>query len=214
MYAPLVSDVLKETGQEAILVHLNGCVPMPDINISRECLVEAAKNVTAVEALPHVRLVILATTWKLTDPMVTPSGKVLRSEVPSVFSASLDRLIDRFEKDGKSVVLIGPIAYPNYDVASIVGRQLAYGHPVEEPLFRPEGEYRAEYGDILSHFASRKDIIFIRPDEVQCVDGKCDFFRDGTPLFADSDHLSQASLNVFRPVIEPALLRSVRNSLN
>lgn len=213
MYAPLVSDVLKGADQAAILAHLNGCVPMTDLNISQACLEQAKKNIAAVEALPHIRLVILATTWKLNEPMVTSSGAVVSTDIPNLFTASLDRLIDRFQHDGKSVVLIGPIAYPNYDLASIVGRQLAYSHSIKEPLYRPRVDFLAEYGKILSHFASRNDIAFIRPDEIQCLGGRCDFFRDGVPLFADSDHLSQVSLNVFRPAIEPALSRSVKRSL-
>jgi peptidoglycan/LPS O-acetylase OafA/YrhL len=210
MYAPLVSDILKKKKQGAILAHLNGCLPMPDLNISRSCLEEAAKNVEAVESLPHVRLIILGTTWNLTDSMISPSGAVRGAEVPLAFSASLDRLIDRFQHDGKAVVLIGPIAYPNYDSASVVGRQMAFGRPINEPLSRPVDEYLAEYGEVLTHFTSRRDITFIRPDRIQCVDGKCDFFRNGVPLFADSDHLAQVSLDIFRPAFESALLNSLQ----
>jgi peptidoglycan/LPS O-acetylase OafA/YrhL len=210
MYAPLIADILKQTHQGAVLAHMNSCMPMPDLNLSDNCLEQAAKNLTAVEALPRVRVVILATTWFLDLPLYTHSGVVPRDEASSVFSSSLDRLIERLQREGKSVVLVGPLAVPGYDSASVVGRKMAYGHPVTEPLFRPETEYRAEYGNILSHFSSRRDIVFIRPDQIQCANGKCDFFRDGVPLFADDTHLAQASLYLFRPEFESAILPTLQ----
>jgi hypothetical protein len=205
MYAPLIANYLQESGQGAVLAHLNNCLPTPDINISTACMSQAADNVSAVRTLPRVRVVILATTWPLTDTLYTASGVVPKSEASSLLSNSLDRLIDLFLRDGKSVVLIGPLAVPDYDAASVVGREMAYGRKVTEPLFRPEDTYVAEYGEILAHFSARPDITFIRPDRVQCVQGRCDFFRDNVPLFADSNHLAQSSLYLFRPVFGPAI---------
>jgi hypothetical protein len=63
-------------------------------------------------------------------------------------------------------------------------------------------------GDIIAHYASRDDMIFIRPDRIQCQMGRCEYFRDGEALFADDNHIAIAALPLFRPVFEPALQKA------
>jgi hypothetical protein len=103
------------------------------------------------------------------------------------------------------VVLVGPLAMPESDTASIVARQIAFRHKIDEPLFLPESTFMAKESNIIEHYASRDDIIFIRPDRIQCRLDRCDYFRDGASLFADDNHLAEASLPLFRPVFEPGL---------
>ena len=103
------------------------------------------------------------------------------------------------------MVLVGPLATPQRDISSILSRQMAFNRRIDEPLFEPESKFMAEKGDIIAHYASRQDIVFIRPDRVQCNLGKCDYFQDGTALFADDSHVAQAALPLFRPIFEPAL---------
>jgi hypothetical protein len=84
-------------------------------------------------------------------------------------------------------------------------RDLAFGHRIVEPMFLPESTFMAQQGDIIAHYASRDDIIFIRPDRIQCKQDRCDYFRDGASLFADSSHIAESALPLFRPVFEPGL---------
>jgi hypothetical protein len=102
-------------------------------------------------------------------------------------------------------VLVGPISPPEWEAASVIGRELAFGHKTIDPLFFPEAAFLAKQGDALEHFASRNDIIFIRPDRIQCKLGRCDYFRDGASLFADTSHIANPALPLFRPAFEPAL---------
>ena len=90
------------------------------------------------------------------------------------------------------MVLVGPLATPETDVASVVARQMAFRQRVDEPTFLPESYFMAKEGTVLQHFAARKDIAFIRPDLVQCRSDRCDYFRDGESLFADDSHLARA----------------------
>ncbi len=204
MYAPLVADILRANHQTGLLVPLNGCLPMPDYNKSW-CMGLAANNLSAVEGLPRVRVVILAMTWVREETMYTPAGPVSKENTAKFLFASLDRLIQELEQRGKTVVLVGPIAPPGWDSASIVARELAFHHRVAEPLFTPESSFLALQGDVIAHYASRDDMIFIRPDRIQCQMGSCDYFRDGESLFADSTHYTVAALPLFRPVFEPAI---------
>ncbi len=202
MYAPLVTDILRANHRTGILVPLNGCLPMPDFNRSTECMTLAAKNLDAIEALPHVRIVILAMTWDFHPRMVTPSGQVSQSAFSMTLTQSLDHLIQNLKQRGKTVVLVGPISPPGWESASIVARQLAFGHRVDEPLFLPQSTFMAQQGDVIAHYASRNDILFIRPDLIQCQRNQCDYFHDGASIFADSSHIAESALPLFRPAFE------------
>lgn len=206
MYAPLVADILQANNQTGVLVPLNRCKPMPDLNLSSECMASAAENLHAIESLPAIRLVIIAMSWD--PPKITPTGIVPQGRETQFLIDSLDRLIADYKLHGKTVVLVGPLETPDSDTASIVARQMAFQHKIEEPLFAPESAFLAKEGDIIEHYASRDDIIFIRPDIIQCTLGRCDYFRDGASLFADDSHLAESALPFFRPVFEPGLKRA------
>jgi peptidoglycan/LPS O-acetylase OafA/YrhL len=203
MYAPLVSDILRVNNERGILVPLNSCRPMPDLNLSSECMALAAKNLNAIEGLPGIHVVIIAMSWD--PPRYTPTGEVPEGSGSKFLIESLDRLIAALQQRGKTVVLVGPLAMPESDTASIVARQIAFRHKIDEPLFLPESTFMAKESNIIEHYASRDDIIFIRPDRIQCRLDRCDYFRDGASLFADDNHLAEASLPLFRPVFEPGL---------
>jgi peptidoglycan/LPS O-acetylase OafA/YrhL len=205
MYAPLVTGFLQANHQEGILVPLNRCLPMPDYNISPSCMASAAENLSAVEALPRIRIVILSMTWEHPGQMYTSTGLTTSGSKSKYLFESLDRLIQNLQQSGKTVVLVGPVKPPTWDAASVVARDMAFGHKITEPMFLPESTFLAEQGDVLAHYASRNDIIFIRPDRIQCKEGRCDFFRDGSALFADSSHIAEGALPLFRPVFDPGL---------
>jgi hypothetical protein len=203
MYAPLVSDILQVNHERGILVPLNSCRPMPDLNVSAKCMVLAAMDLHAIDATKGIRIVILSMSWD--PPAYTPAGAVPKGRETEFLIASLDRLIDDLKQHGKTVVLVGPVATPESETASIVARQMAFHHRVDEPLFVTEPTFMAKEGEILAHYSDRNDILFIRPDRIQCEMGKCDYIRDGASIFADTNHVAQAALPLFRPVFEPAL---------
>jgi peptidoglycan/LPS O-acetylase OafA/YrhL len=203
MWAPIVEDFVRGNHQLGILVPLPGCRPMPDLNDSPSCMVSAAKNVVAVDGLPKVRLVILAMTWS--PVRFTPTGTVPKGQETKYLIESLDRLIAHFKQEGKTVALIGPVATPGSDTASLVARQMAFHSKVDEPLFLPESAFIAKEGEVIAHYSKRDDIVFIRPDTVQCEEGKCDYIRDGISFFADDTHVASSALPEFRPAFEPGL---------
>ena len=139
MYAPLVIDILGVSKQTGILVPANGCLPLTTLNVDPGCIYIAAKNLSAVEGLPKIQVVILGLTWELGRPLYTWTGLLPTDRNSEAFEASLDRLIDTLERRGKTVVLIGPIATPGWDTASIIGRKLAFGRKITEPLFCRNG---------------------------------------------------------------------------
>ncbi|UWZ86143.1 acyltransferase family protein [Occallatibacter riparius] len=211
MYAPLVTEILRKEHKVGIMVPLTPCLPMPDFNLSQACSTAAAKNLRAVESLSRVQTVIIGMTWDRSaePPFLEVADPDLQARH---FRESLDRVIDGLEKSGKSVILVGPIATPRYQVASVVARQLAFAHKLTAPLYWPADDFINRYQKVFTHYSSKKDIVFIRPDEIQCQNGKCDFFRDGMPLFADDNHVTQDALPLFRPAFEPVLTQIFEES--
>jgi len=211
MWAPIVADFVKDNNERGLLVPLNSCKPMPDLNLSTECMNSAARNVKAVDSLPHVRIVILAMSWDLPN-LTTPTGPVPKGQETKYLIESLDRLIDHFKQQGKTVVLVGPVATPDSDTASIVARDMSFHHKVNEPLFAPQSAFMAKEGEVLAHYAQRDDIVFIRPDLIQCERGRCDYIRDGISFFADDNHVAQGALPVFSPAFGPGLKEALARS--
>ncbi len=195
MYAPVIGDIVSGLSQRALLVPMNGCTPTVEFNISSECRQLADRNIEAIANLKRARVVVLATTWEI-------AGERQDSMVKA-----LDRTIDRLAAANKKVVLVGPIAAPNWNVASIASRQLAFGRGFDRPLYQLQSKFQAEFSEAIAHFERRQDIEFVRADRVQCRSDRCDYVIDGKSLFADGSHIAMPELSRFRHIFEAALKR-------
>lgn len=198
MYAPVLRSVIRDLSLNGLLVPATGCLPTYDVNISPACIELANRNIDGVIKLKRARIVVLGTTWGGLDP---ESGKAMMD--------GLDRTINRLVSAGKKVVLIGPIASPGWDVASITSRSLAFSRPVKYPLYGLQQDFQSKYSSIIAYFEQRKDLVFVRPDLVQCRSGHCDYVIDGHSLFADDNHLAAAELSLFRPIFEIAVKQAL-----
>jgi peptidoglycan/LPS O-acetylase OafA/YrhL len=206
MYAPLWASILAGRGQSGLLVPANGCLPTVQANISRACIDIAAKNLAEVSALPRAGLVILGLNWRRPEgELIDADGRAVDDGDNRVFVRALDDLIDRLQRTGKQVLLIGPIAEPGWDVASTLSRQLAFGRAVNHPQSLPAAEFESRFGSSIRHFEERHDIGFARPDRAQCDAERCYYVLDGRALFADSNHIAVAELPRFRALFEAAL---------
>lgn len=209
MYAPVWTSILAERGMQGLLVPVNGCLPTIQANISRECLGIARKNLDEISRLARVKTVIIGLKWDhLQGPLEEPGGNVPDDTDKSALVSALDDLIDRIRGAGKQVILVGPIAEPGWNIASILSRQLAYGHLPDRPDYLPLAQFTERLGPAIAHFSARGDIVFVRPDQVQCPKDRCKFILDGRSLFSDGDHIARAELPRFRPLFEAALTAS------
>ena len=156
--------------------------------------------------LSRARIVVLGLTWWYdADELVDSKGHILDNHGDRALSAALDDLVVQLQNSGKKVILIGPIAPPNWSVASTISRQLAFGHPIDRPTFLPVSDFMQRFGPVLRHFEARSDIGLARPDRVQCHNERCDYLLDGRSLFADDKHLAVAELPRFRLLFEATL---------
>lgn len=196
MYAPVFQNIIHDLSLNGLLVPATGCLPTYDFNVSSACIELANRNIDGVIKLKRARVVVLGTTWNELE-----SSKIMVN--------GLDRTINRLILAGKQVVLIGPIATPKWDVASITGRNLAFGRPTKRPLYASLQDFQSEYANVIAHFEQRNDLVFVRPDLVQCSNGRCDYVINGHSLFADDNHLAAAELSLFRPIFETAMKRAL-----
>lgn len=203
MYTPLVREILHDEALAGLLVPENGCLPTYGVNISPACAALTDRNIDAIARLERARAVLIGTTWGAFAPRSERPGRTMPSSTELL--AGLDRTIARLTASGKKVVLIGPVATPGWEVASVAGRSLAFGRPVERPLYESEQAFSARHAPVFAHFGQRNDVTLIRPDQAQCRNGRCDYVIDGRPLFADSHHLSQTELGIFHPAFKTAM---------
>jgi hypothetical protein len=206
MYAPLWTSILAAHGQAGLLVPVNGCLPTVQVNISRECMEVARANLAGISTLARARTVIIGLTWQQPPhELIDAVGRTADDTDNRALISALDDLIEDLHRAGKQVVLIGPIAEPGWNVASILSRQLAFGHRVDRPISVPAADFQRNFGPAIQHFDARGDIGFARPDKVQCPDDRCYYLLDGRSLFSDSNHIASAELHRFRAVFESAL---------
>ncbi|MBK8396346.1 MAG: acyltransferase [Leptospiraceae bacterium] len=209
MYAPLFREIFRSHSLFGLLVPANGCLPTYDININSECTQLANRNIDGVIKLDKTRVVVLSTTWDSFIAKVKTSATNASSA--QMMIDGLDKTINRIIRSGKKVILIGPIVTPGWDVASITGRNLAFGRSTELPLYTSMQDFQDKYSSVIAHFENRNDIVFVRPDEVQCSSGRCDYVIDGHSLFSDDNHLAIAELWRFQKIFEKALTVILHN---
>jgi peptidoglycan/LPS O-acetylase OafA/YrhL len=206
MYAPLWASLLAERGLTGLLVPLNACLPTVQVNLTVQCLNAARENLDEVAKLRRAGTVILGLTWgHAANALVDGGGHTADNRGNAALVGALDDLIERLRSAGKRAVLIGPIPEPGWDVASILSRQLAFGHPIDRPLFMTTADFTRRFGSAIAHFETRADISFVRPDRALCSAERCNYLLGGRSLYSDGSHIAEGELKLFRPLFADAL---------
>jgi peptidoglycan/LPS O-acetylase OafA/YrhL len=159
MYLPAVSAVLRRTGQSGILVPANGCLPFTGFNTAASCATAFRANRQAIIATPAIRLVIIAASWEnMEKPLTYADGRpLMANDRWSMAEADLTETIRAFRAAGKKVALVSPIATPGFDLASVAGRNFAYGRGETIPLAMPRAEFDRRFGRIRGWMAARSE---------------------------------------------------------
>ncbi len=201
MYAPILRDQAETRGENLLMIPANGCAPLTGINIRPGCIAVAEANIEAAAKHPEADTVMIAFAWHIAEDLVDPSGEAPADPAQALI-AGLDRTIDTLRAEGKQVVVIGPIAVPDYELPSVVSRANAFGRDSPYPIERAESDFLTEFAPYLDHFRARGDIKLLEPHRAQCQDGVCRYMADGKSLFADKTHISRDGLEVFAPVFD------------
>lgn len=204
MYAPAWKSIFVQHHVHALLFPTNdGCLPTVQSNLSTDCIAEARRYLGAVLALRHVRTVIVGLTWWHSE-LIGPNGAVLDNADNRALVSAIDDLDKALARSGKQVILIGPILWPQWDVPTTLGRELAYGVPVQQKLYAPQHDFIARFASVLHHFRSQKNLVFVPAYEAQCRNGRCYYVLDGHSLYADNNHIALQEVWRFTPLFEAA----------
>lgn len=203
MYAPLISDVLESADVPGMLVPLNACLPMISVNLSANCVTQAKTNLKAIIALPAVDTVIVALDWPVWKLLVQADGTAVDKSPDAALAQAMLTYAEALSP--RKVIVVGPIAVPGFNVASVLGRQIRFGITPQAPLSIDRTTFEAKNTAIFGLLGTAPSLILLRPDLVQCNDARCLYVDDGLSFFADSNHLSQHALARFAPIFDEVL---------
>lgn len=212
MYAPIVEDILRERNKVGILIPINSCLPTVSVNISSECLRAAETNLEAVRAISSARTVIVALNWPVEHALVGNDGRAIAGDRAEALAAGIRDLAKRLP--GRKLLVVGPIAQPGIDIASVLSRQMAFGVRPLAKNSTPAAPFRQKFFPILAGFGGESGVTLIRPDLYQCDRDNCYFVRGSLALFADSNHVAAPALATFKPAFVEALEPSLDADTN
>ncbi|QWE22923.1 acyltransferase [Polynucleobacter sp. AP-Jannik-300A-C4] len=204
MYAPAVIESLTANHQAGLIIPLNDCLPTIDLNISTECLKMAQINYQAIEKDRDIKTVILGMTWYSND-LVDESGNKIYDPSFIHREKSIMMLLDNLSKSGKYTYLVGPIAIPNFDFASVASRNIKFGNVTENSSI-PRASFDEQFKTTISSFSKKLKNRFIAPHEALCDLDHCNFADENGSYFSDSNHLSvygtKKVQKLFNPIFE------------
>lgn len=204
MYAPAIIESLNRHHESGLIIPLNGCLPTIDLNISTECLKMAEINFQAIKKDKNLRTVIIAMTWYSND-LVDKSGAQVSDPSFIYREKSIMTLIDNLSKSGKETYLVGPIAIPNFDFASVASRNIKFGNATKKSSVT-RASFDRQFKPLISAISNQLQDRLILPHEVLCDQQDCNFTDEKGSYFSDSNHLSeygtQKVQKLFNPIFE------------
>lgn len=210
MYAPIWANIIEKQNKNGLLVPLNGCLPTIKYNLNNGCIDAAIKNFNEILELENVEIIILGFDWE--HPELRDRDSTLYDNKDGlILISAVDDLIKQLNRQGKKVILTGPIATPGWNVASIIGRKVAFGHVIQEDLFKDYKSFQQKYFQVFEYFQSQEKLTTLRPDTILCDPKLCEFIINGKSIYSDSNHLSQDALYLFRDYFENSFLNIVES---
>jgi peptidoglycan/LPS O-acetylase OafA/YrhL len=206
MYVPALSAVLGRRHLRGALLANYGCLPVTQFNYGPDCTAQARAGVGALLRLP-ARTVIIATKWPAEDEVLfDEAGHPAGNATPARYLAALQGTIDRLERAGKRVVVIGPVPEPGYPPTRLAARELMLRGRIETPMQQSRATYDARFGAFergLAMIAPQTTVLL--PSDLLCDATRCTYVLQETPVFLDDNHLSEVVMPAFEPLFERAL---------
>lgn len=174
-----------------------------------------------IERNQNLRTILLAGRWPYqilgTEPesggsnrtfMVDgQSGEPSPEESKRAFDRSLTRTIERLQRMGRKVIVIGSIPEPGFDVPHNVATALHLGRVAAGGIRRDAVEQRLTAADSLvaGIVARHPGVRFLSIWESFCDKDVCPIERGGVPIYYDDDHLSyKGAVEVAGPALRQA----------
>jgi peptidoglycan/LPS O-acetylase OafA/YrhL len=180
------------------------------------------REMLVVAQQPNIRTVVLSSRWtnwrngepanraeRVADVRLRTAQGTANSTVENrpIFERGFTELVDRLRREGKSVIIVGPLPEPTYDVPrrAYVSQ---FGITEPPPPLTLE-EYSSRHSTILRFFkAFEGKVTFIWPSEGLCEDGVCPTQHRSIPIYFDHNHLSVAGAKSLSYLYDSVFLRS------
>jgi peptidoglycan/LPS O-acetylase OafA/YrhL len=176
-----------------------------------------------LRTMPSVRTVFLVSRWGFCATGVRTeggppchlgpdhelSGPLVSTQ--SLFTESLRRTVATLTGMGRTVVLVAPTPEFHSNVPETLARAALFGAPPDLAL--SERDYVRRQRPVLREFILLRDRFAVRliyPHRILCRGGDCKTTVQGTPLYADDDHLSRTGSLLLTDVIHDALKASMQ----
>ncbi|CTQ32692.1 acyltransferase family protein [Jannaschia rubra] len=117
------------------------------------------------------------------------------------FLDRLEKAIRRLRGAGKQVMLVYPPPEAEQTVPEAAARTPVRGSDPEDLSISREGFDRRAAGVIEGYdrLVEDYDLLGVRIDRLLCDNRNCDLFLDGTPLFRDTNHLTETAAYTLAP---------------
>ncbi|GAA3901118.1 acyltransferase family protein [Sphingomonas limnosediminicola] len=155
---------------------------------------------------PHVSTVVLSarwTNWRIGEP-ANPSepyadirlrdatGRAATMEANrALWERGFLKLLDRLLSAGKSVVIVGPLPEPSFNVPRRLYVERFGIATASQPIAFTA--YQKRHARIIRFFETLKNkpgVSFVWPAKALCALDKCPITQQGLPIYFDQDHLS------------------------
>lgn len=191
MYGYAFEKILQKKNLNGLIIPENGCLPTTTINITKDCIITANKNLNKIIKNKDINFVFIGLNWDH-ESLKDINNNNVDNINNLALSKSLYELIKNLESHNIKTALIGPVSEPNYKFSSIASRNLHYGHTKNFNNFKETKiEFENRFFGVFDFFNSKKYENFIKPHLLQCGSGKCLFVINGNSLFSDHSHLSK-----------------------
>jgi peptidoglycan/LPS O-acetylase OafA/YrhL len=189
MYAPALAEAAG--GRSALLVNVYGCAPVQQ---GDDCGRQQERNFATIAA-SRATTVILAQNWP--QYRVEIGHKAGRETLPEEeYRPAIERLertVAGLRAAGKRVVLVTPIPRPDYELPSVVSREIAfYGRPVH-PVEISDAALHRQFANVFAAFdrlGHEPGVTIFDLTPVICPNGRCAYLHGDQAAFADYGHFS------------------------
>jgi peptidoglycan/LPS O-acetylase OafA/YrhL len=219
-----VSNIAAQLKLKGALIATGGCPPVLGLeSISRQTFAKCIDhNASVLESLNNedVREVIIVARWAHYSEGVG-IGEVVNNNIRhfvdgdaaknrAEFERLLRETILQITATGRHVTILGPVPELLYNLPSTMVKDLMHGKQQDYSL--PRQEFDKRQANLLPILATFENIPLVRvlyPAKLFCDDSKCKTIENGTALYKDDNHLSQAGVHLldgfFREALAPIL---------
>ncbi len=143
------------------------------------------------------------TFFALTDPQTVTPG---RSENARVFRRGLLRTVDALHREGKRVIILGPIPEIGWSVPALLAKAAQSGQPLPSgPTLDAFLSRQASVLETLREAARRPGVTIVYLHPALCTAGGCAIGANGQTFYRDDNHLSNVGVRLIEPTIAASL---------